>query len=266
MSGARRKSIFAFAGLACRIPIPPRGKEIRAEPAAAAMPAWGQSPANSSTQGSAARAPPRTPPRPPGHRIALPRSSRQAHQGATLRPRRRYAPPASGPVRCRDRRQPVPPRLHSTRRARSHRPDGGRTAGQPRDAERSGRAPGRREPRQVEARHRRHGSPGGQGEIVVREAQPEQARECRSTGPGPKTGSAMCLRGSGRARAGWRASKRRWPRRPRPPPNGAPAAVGVGNVHGTGISGRLDPSGHDSLPQNLPRTIYGSILRGYDFL
>jgi hypothetical protein len=32
----------------------------------------------------------------------------------------------------------------------------------------------------------------------------------------------------------------------RPAPNGAPAAVGgVGNVHGTDISGRLDPSGHD---------------------
>jgi hypothetical protein len=32
----------------------------------------------------------------------------------------------------------------------------------------------------------------------------------------------------------------------RPAPNGAPAAVGgVGNVRGTDISGRLDPSGHD---------------------
>jgi len=32
----------------------------------------------------------------------------------------------------------------------------------------------------------------------------------------------------------------------RPAPHGAPAAVGgAGNVHGTDISGRLDPSGHD---------------------
>jgi len=47
------QSSLPFAGLACRIPIPPRGKEIRAEPAAAAMPAWGQSPANSSTSRNA---------------------------------------------------------------------------------------------------------------------------------------------------------------------------------------------------------------------
>ena len=43
------------------------------------------------------------------------------------------------------------------------------------------------------------------------------------------------------------------------------AVGGVGNVHGTGISGRLDPSGHDCLPQSLPRTIYSSITRGHDF-
>ena len=34
----------------------------------------------------------------------------------------------------------------------------------------------------------------------------------------------------------------------------------------TGISGRLDPSGHDCLPQSLPRTIFSSIKRGHDFV